>query len=303
MNNMPPVVKNLLIINLLCFVACLINPSITETLGLHFMGSSHFHFFQFFTYMFMHAGFEHIFFNMFAVWMFGRIMEHQMGSKRFLIYYMACGLGAGVIQEIVQFIHYFNAGGTMDALSVYDSLGLFRGWYTVGASGAVYGILLAFGMTFPDERMFVFPIPVPIKAKYFVMGYALLEVLSAMGRPGDGVAHFAHLGGMLFGFALLKYWQTNTSAQSVYGSYDRNGSSRKSGGIGKWFSNWKKKSKKQPDIKVTTGGKYDQDMEYRRRKKEEEQELNEILDKVRKSGYTNLTEEEKKRLFDISKRK
>ena len=129
----------------------------------------------------MHAGFAHIFFNMFAVWMFGRILEQVWGPKRFLFYYLVCGIGAGIIQEVVQYIHYETV------LSAYDSVNTgmaiipmeeyLNMMTTVGASGAVYAILLAFGMLFPNQQMFIFPLPVPIKAKYFVIGYALIELL------------------------------------------------------------------------------------------------------------------------------
>lgn len=289
MNNMPPIVKNLLIINLLCFaaswVAGLYNIDLNYLLGLHYIFDGQFHIYQLLTYMFLHHGFEHIFFNMFAVWMFGRIMESQMGSQRFLIYYLTCGIGAGIIQELAQFIE-ISMGSPIAA-------------YTVGASGAVYGILLAFGMTFPDERMFVFPLPVPIRAKYFVMGYAALELMSALGHSADGVAHCAHLGGMLVGYLLLRYWRSGGGNRGYYDSYNRGGGGGWNG-FTQWFQGLKRK---MPDIHVTKGGKYDQDMQYRQRKKEEEEELNQILDKVRKSGYTNLTDNEKRRLFEISKGK
>ena len=197
MNTMPPVTKNLLIINILMFagkyVASNYGVDLDTILGLHFFLSSGFHIYQFITYMFMHAGLEHLFFNMFAVWMFGRIIETTMGQRRFLIYYLTCGIGAGLCQELVQLGAYYYG---------IHSLAL-----TVGASGAVYGILLAFGMTFPNEPILIFPLPIPIKAKYFVTGYAVIELMSALGRANDGVAHFAHLGGALFGFLLILYWR------------------------------------------------------------------------------------------------
>lgn len=317
MNNMPPVTKNLLIINVLFFAARLAaslpayGMDLDDVLGLHFFLASHFYFYQIFTYMFMHASFAHLFFNMFAVWMFGRIMEQTMGSKRFLFYYITCGLGAGVMQELVQLANYWieglnayeqvSLGGTIVPMGEY-----LNRWTTVGASGAVYGILLSFGMTFPNERMFIFPLPVPIKAKYFVVGYAVIELLSAFGRPGDGVAHFAHLGGMLVGLLLLLYWRNGggrNSRNRHNNYYDRDYYDRGQGG-GFSFRQWlaKKFSKKNPDIKVTWGGKYEKDFTYRQRKQQEEEELDRILDKVKKSGYTNLTEEEKRRLFDMSQK-
>lgn len=214
MNQIPPITKNLLIINVIFFLATLVAPKygfdLTDMLGLHYFMASDFRVYQFVTYMFMHGGFAHLFFNMFALWMFGGTLEQVFGPKRFLIYYMVCGLGAGVIQEVVQYIEYaavlsaydsVNTGVAIIPMSEYLNL-----MTTVGASGAVYGILLAFGMLFPNQGMFVFPLPFPIKAKWFVMGYVVIELLLGL-QDSDGVAHFAHLGGMLFGFLLIVYWR------------------------------------------------------------------------------------------------
>ena len=220
MNMMPPVTKNLLIINVLCFLGMYVgrlhNVDLNNLLGLHFFMADNFMPYQLLTYMFMHGNLEHIFFNMFAVWMFGRIIEQVMGSKRFLFYYLACGIGAGLIQELVQWVHYINLDHADVARFgnelIYGDYVIQHGmavsinmWNTVGASGAVYGILLAFGMIFPNEKMFIFPIPVPIKAKLFVVGYAVIELL--MARSNDGVAHYAHLGGMLVGLIILLMWR------------------------------------------------------------------------------------------------
>ena len=194
---------------------------VENLLGLHFFLASDFNLSQLISYMFMHANFQHIFFNMFAVWMFGRVLEQVWGPKRFLTYYLICGIGAGLIQELVQYLEYAFT------LSNYDSvnLGIAGGiipmeeylnmMTTVGASGAVYGILLAFGMLFPNSQMFIFPLPFPIKAKYFVIGYAVLELFLGLGG-GDGVAHFAHLGGMLFGLILIIYWRKKNGNQQFY---------------------------------------------------------------------------------------
>lgn len=225
MNNLPTVTKNLLIINVLCFFGMLVAKrygiDVENLLGLHFFLASDFNLSQLISYMFMHANFQHIFFNMFAVWMFGRVLEQVWGPKRFLTYYLICGIGAGLIQELVQYLEYAFT------LSNYDSvnLGIARGiipmeeylnmMTTVGASGAVYGILLAFGMLFPNSQMFIFPLPFPIKAKYFVIGYAVLELFLGLGG-GDGVAHFAHLGGMLFGLILIIYWRKKNGNQQFY---------------------------------------------------------------------------------------
>jgi membrane associated rhomboid family serine protease len=225
MDKMPVVTKNLLAINVLMFLGALVaskqGVDLNGILGLHFFMSSDFAPYQFVTYMFMHSGIEHIFFNMFALYMFGRAMEHVLGAKRFLIYYLVAGIGAGVLQEIVQYVYYATTlsmyqsvdlgGGVIIPMSEY--LGVFN---TVGASGAIYAILLGFGMTFPNERMFIFPLPFPIKAKFFVIGYAVLEFALGVSGSNDGVAHFAHLGGMLFGLFLILYWRKKKKLGGPY---------------------------------------------------------------------------------------
>lgn len=224
MNNIPTVTKNLLIINVLCFFGAIVGQrygvDVEGLMSLHFFLASDFNLGQLFTYMFMHANFQHIFFNMFALWMFGRVLEQVWGPKRFLLFYMLCGIGAGLIQELVQYIEYatvlsnyttVQTGYGLIPMSEY--LNMMR---TVGASGAIYGILLAFGMLFPNSQMFVFPLPFPIKAKYFVIGYAVLELVLGI-SGGDGVAHFAHLGGMLFGLILIIYWRKKDgNRQNIY---------------------------------------------------------------------------------------
>ena len=292
MNSIPPITKNLLIINVLAFaatyVASLYGIDLKDLLGLHFFLANDFQIYQLVTYMFMHAGWEHIFFNMFAVWMFGRIMEQTFGTRRYLLYYFVCGIGAGLLQEVVQYFSYLSQG--LDGYSQISLAGItmemgdyLNRWTTVGASGAVYGILLSFGMTYPDERMFIFPLPVPIKAKYFVMGYALLELLSALGRSNDGVAHFAHLGGMLFGLLLILYWRNGNRFPGM-----------------QW---WKTlKQKRAPRMHIRMGGKHADEMNYNRSEQERHAEIDRILDKVKKHGYGSLTEEEKRKLFDASGR-
>ena len=165
MNNLPTITKNLLIINVLCFfggvVARRYGIDLNDVLGLHFFMASDFKPFQLVTYMFMHADFQHIFFNMFAVWMFGRTLEMVLGAKRFLTYYMVCGIGAGLVQELVQYIqyamelsHYDGVNTGLAVIPMEEYLNLMT---TVGASGAVYGILLAFGMLFPNSLSSVMP--------------------------------------------------------------------------------------------------------------------------------------------------
>ncbi|MBR1517317.1 MAG: rhomboid family intramembrane serine protease [Bacteroidales bacterium] len=192
---LPPAVKHLLIINVIFFLATLVlermgganGLMITNLLALWPAGTPMFRIWQPITYMFMHAGIDHIFFNMFALWMFGYILENYWGSKRFLVYYFACGIGAALANMLVMYLTH----------SIHP---------TVGASGAVYGILLAFGMMFPEERIYLYFL-VPIKAKWFVIGYAVVELFEGIMMSHDGVAHFAHLGGMIFGFLLIRYWQ------------------------------------------------------------------------------------------------
>lgn len=193
MKNFPPVVKNLLIINGLVFLAEFVLPqtlgfSLEKWVALYFVGSSYFRVWQPVTYMFAHAGFDHLFFNMFALWMFGRILENTWGSRRFLTYYMVCGLGAAFTQEVLQL------------------LGVIPPAPVVGASGAVYGLLLAFAMMFPNMPMYIIPFPFPIKAKWMVIGYTIIELIEGVANFGN-VAHFAHLGGMIFGCLLILYWR------------------------------------------------------------------------------------------------
>ncbi|WP_321425421.1 rhomboid family intramembrane serine protease [uncultured Bacteroides sp.] len=214
---MPPVTKNLIIINVLFFlggiVATRYGIELSTYLGLHFFMADNFNPAQLISYMFMHGSLTHLFFNMFAVWMFGRILEQIWGPKRFLFYYIACGIGAGLVQELVQYIQYAVELSAYDKVDMGEGLILPMKQYlnmmnTVGASGAVYAILLAFGMLFPNEKMFIIPFPFPIKAKYFVAGYAVIELMEGIANnPTDNVAHFAHLGGMIFGFLLIIYWR------------------------------------------------------------------------------------------------
>lgn len=226
MNQLPVVTKNLIAINVLMFLALLAAEKygidLNGYLGLHLFLASDFHPYQLVTYMFMHGGFTHLFFNMFALYMFGGLLERVWGPKRFLIYYFVTGIGAAVIQELVQYGYYAVylspyeyvrfATDALVPMSQYLNM-----WNTVGASGAVYGILLAFAMMFPNERMFVIPFPFPIKAKYFVIIFCILELLLGLSNnAGDNVAHFAHLGGMLFGFLLILYWRKNGKISGPY---------------------------------------------------------------------------------------
>lgn len=183
----PPAVKHLLIVNLLVFVG-LNTPMVGEALfnygALWPIGSGRFDVWQLVSYMFLHANFAHIFFNLFALWMFGQAIERFWGTRRFTYYYFLTGIGAALLHMVI------GGGGAP----------------TVGASGAVYGILLAFGMMFPERHIMLLIPPIPIKAKYFVAIFGGIELVNGVLGTQSGVAHFAHLGGMIVGFVLIKYW-------------------------------------------------------------------------------------------------
>ena len=219
-DQIPPVTKNLLIINVIVWLAMgLVRPvsGFLEQYGaLYYFTSDQFVPSQLITYMFIHANFMHLFFNMFALWMFGMTMERVLGSPKFLFYYISCGLGAALVQEGVfagMIAHYAsmfaNPGAVRDLLA--HSQVMYNQLYhtpTIGASGAVFGILLAFGYMFPQARLSLLFPPVTLKARTFVLIYAAIElVLGVYNNQADTVAHFAHLGGMLFGLVILLYWR------------------------------------------------------------------------------------------------
>lgn len=308
MNNIPTITKNLLIVNVVVFLATYLfrtmGVDLNNVLGLHFFLAPDFHIYQLFTYMFAHGGFSHIFFNMFALWMFGCIVERTWGPKKFLTYYIVCGVGAGLFQELAQFAQFYLIASeqlshfTLAQTMKVANAAFLNLWITVGASGAVYGILLAFGMLYPEERIFIFPLPVPIKAKWFVMGYAAIELFMAYSSTGDGVAHLAHLGGMVFGFFLIRYWRRHPDIRysrrsgqqffdSMRASWERRTGRKDRGGV---FTN-------------SANTRHESDWDYNARRKAEQERMDEILDKIRRNGYESLTREEKQQLFDASNRK
>ena len=317
MRNIPVVTKNLLIINILVFIATYVvrgmNIDLNDILGLHFFLASDFRIWQFFTYMFMHGGFTHILMNMFMLWMFGMVVENVWGPRKFLFYYIVCGVGAGLCQELAQYGTYLVEG-----LAIFDSVRVgttvlpmdvyLNMMNTVGASGAIYGVLLAFGMLFPEERMFIIPIPVPIKAKWIIMGSIVVELFSAIGTSNDGVAHLAHLGGMLFGFILIRYWKKHP-----YSGYGDFGMNRGHQFFDRMKNSWEQRGGR--DTRNATNGNSGSwtntsqssdannrsDWDYNAHKKQQQEEVDRILDKIRKSGYDSLTKDEKQKLFDSSK--
>jgi membrane associated rhomboid family serine protease len=233
----PPIVKNLIFINVIMLLAywavdSVFQIDLNRILGLYFPKSEQFKPIQIVTHMFMHGSFWHLFLNMYALFIFGAVLENVWGPKRFLIYYFVCGLGAVVIHESVigiQFYNltrsispenlqvvlnegtaYFNKGMAFEDPAM-RSLEILLNTPTVGASGAIFGVLLAFGVLFPNTQlMLLFP-PIPIKAKYFVMIFGGIELFLAISQPGSSIAHAAHLGGMLFGYVLIRYWRKTTN--------------------------------------------------------------------------------------------
>ena len=227
-NELPVVVKNLLIINGLLFLATIslsnLGIDLVKIFGLHQFQSNDFRPHQIITHLFMHGSFTHLFFNMFALWMFGKILENIWGQKKFLIYYMITGIGAAAIHLIFcqyQIINISNQipdlvniaieGKYNPSIPLSKKLTQLIITPTVGASGAVFGLLLAFGILFPNALLYLY-FAIPIKAKYFVIGYGLIELYAGISNnPADNVAHFAHLGGMIFGYFLIKYWKQDTN--------------------------------------------------------------------------------------------
>ncbi|HLN55861.1 MAG TPA: rhomboid family intramembrane serine protease [Bacteroidales bacterium] len=237
---LPPVVKNIIMLNVIMLLAYYAGASVfgvdlNSILGLYFPKSDQFMPVQLITHIFMHGGFWHLFFNMYALFIFGQVLETTWGPKRFLVYYLVCGFGAALTHETVIAFQYNALISNMDQSSVNFALEKASEYFTqgipadeildpqiakliillntptVGASGAVFGILLAFGVLFPNTQlMLLFP-PLPIRAKYFVMGYGALELWMAITQPGSNIAHAAHLGGMLFGYILIRYWRKNTN--------------------------------------------------------------------------------------------
>ena len=234
----PPVTKNLIIINALIWLAMMVLPNrlgidFVRYGGLHYITAPDFNVVQVISYMFMHStqGIAHLFFNMFTLFMFGITLERVLGGKRFLFYYISCGIGAAIIQELtwammmnsyitenVEMVvaNFAHANGmSMEQAKSYISpvelmhlkQNIENALVTVGASGAIYGVLLAFGMLFPNRPLYLMFIPVPIKAKWMVLGYGLIELSLGLSSASGGIAHFAHLGGMIFGFFIILHWK------------------------------------------------------------------------------------------------
>lgn len=331
LKNIPPITRNLLFINIIIFmvqqvIAQRTGDVLTEIFGLHFYLAGDFKVWQLLTYMFLHASWSHVLFNMFALWMFGRIIEQTMGQRRFLVYYIICGVGAGLCQELWQAGEFYYQGlyqydGVNMGTAVMPMSDYLNTWNTIGASGACYGVLLAYGMTFPNERIMLLIPPIPMKAKYFVIGYAAFEAFAAFTSNGN-VAHFAHLGGMLFGWLYFMHcrrkerrvhqgftgWQNYsgrqeslTLMQRISTAFQRLGAALEEGVRSLFGSRDKHDGYNRNPHRDRTYS--NPDHEYNAQKRANQARIDAILDKVRRSGYASLTEEEKRDLFNNSNRR
>ena len=345
---LPPGVKNLLIINTLVFFATVVFQQtglvdLDKWLGLHYIAAPDFHIWQFITYMFMHGNFMHLFFNMFALWMFGAAVENYWGTKRFLVYFFITGIGAAMCHYLIVFfqvhptvalINQFIDNPSLESYrylvehntnvqfndmfrnnlvlleqnpGVLDELAYVtanaRDTYLnsiniVGASGAVYGLLLAFGMLFPNSYIYIYFL-LPIKAKWFVILYGGIELLSGIWGTSDGVAHFAHLGGMIFGVLLILYWRhAERQRNNYYHDYSDNKDKR----LFSRFKEWRAQRNRDKFYVSTESGRPISDEDYNARRTAEKKRLDEILDKISANGYDALTKEEKDFLFHYSKK-
>ena len=220
MSNVPTAVRNIIIINVLVMIMTSLNENFMyEKFALFYPTSPFFHWWQPVTHMFMHGGFWHLFFNMYTLYIFGTVLERIWGAKKFLLFYFVTGLGAAAVHTGVEWIQASSwmseaAAGSMSAVQQIHALKMTP---TVGASGAIYGILMGYAMLYPDSIMtLVFP-PISMKAKWFVLIFAGIELLTGVTGTGGGIAHFAHLGGLIFGFLLIMYWKKK---RTLYSRYD-----------------------------------------------------------------------------------
>ena len=212
LGNMPPVVKNLLLLNVVMYLITMLTGNFMyENFALFYFKSPFFKPFQLVTHMFMHGGFTHILFNMYTLFIFGSVLERVWGGQKFLLYYFITGIGAALLHLGVMYLQLQGYIAEVNAGNIYAQANIqaLLTTPTVGASGAIYGLLLAYGMLFPNNIMQLIIPPVALKAKWFVLIFGALELLLGLSGRGGNVAHFAHLGGMIFGFFLILYWKKN----------------------------------------------------------------------------------------------
>ncbi len=226
----PPVTRNIIFLNLIIWLTQVVFESrlginLADYAGLHYIEADKFNIIQLISYMFLHSSssFEHVFFNMFSLWFLGSVIEQFWGNKRYLTFYIICGISAALVQEAVWAweLHHIatlpaNELINLNGSELITASNLLNLPITVGASGAVFGILLAYGMLFPNSELFLLFIPIPIKAKYFVVGYAVIELFYGVSSTGSNIAHFAHLGGMLGGLILILLWRKKGEIRGPY---------------------------------------------------------------------------------------
>ena len=306
MQNIPPITRYLIIANVAVFFICLLFEPVQKFLidegalypvfynangTLHF--NLHFKLWQLVSYMFLHANLPHIFFNMYSLWMFGGVIERTLGRNRFLVFYFISGIGAGLCQILMQL---FTADSDLAA--------------TIGASGACYGILLAFGLFYPNQRVILLFPPIPIKAKWLVIGYAILEAYLAF-NTNSNIAHFAHLGGMFFGLLCLYNWRLWPLSKYGFDRWDRMYVEEKK--LNLFQRLWRDFKglfhfRRRPKMKVYKPSQYDRSASQSAqdaaansptppRSPEEQARIDAVLEKVRRSGYASLTADEKRILF------
>jgi len=322
-NAMPPVIKTLLIVNIGIYLlehfilnfftlfgtpfshiflyVFALNPIFSD--GLNYISSNNFWIWQLITYQFLHGGLWHLFFNMFALWMFGVELEHRWGSARFFLYYLLSGIGAGISQIFI--------GPLIGQVGP-----------TVGASGAIYGVLLAFGLTFPNRPIFMFPFFIPIPAKLFVIIFAAIELFSGF-SSNDGVAHFAHLGGALTGLLLMLFGD-KLGIFALFEGWTNKLTRRKSSSVRDFYSQTYERHEQPRNMFEIRWSRPKQEDTFERKLYEVEQErtnpynprntliiegeeitqkkIDAILDKISMSGYQSLTEREKKILTELSRK-
>jgi membrane associated rhomboid family serine protease len=352
-NILPKGIKNLLIINVLLFFATYVFAKanicdLNQWLGLHYFKAPDFHVWQFITYMFMHANFGHLFFNMFALWMFGAVVENEWGTRKFLVYYLITGIGAALTHylitaiEVAPAMSLFNQFLDAPSLETYRYLvennqitqlqnalqnnynilmqhpeslndlvaatislqdSYLNSFMLIGASGAVYGVLLAFGWMYPNSLIYIYFL-FPIKAKWLVLFYGLIELVYGVTGTSDGVAHFAHLGGMIFGILLLWLWhrdELQKHNQAYFQDFRDRRDNRVSGQRWRPFSKREENGSKKYYVSHESGRPLS-DEDFNARKQEEKRRIDAILDKISKSGYDSLTAEEKDILFRQSQK-
>lgn len=210
LSNMPTAIRHIIIINVLVMIMTSLNENFMyEHFALFYPTSHFFHWWQPLTHMFMHGGFWHLFFNMYTLYIFGSVLERIWGTKKFLIFYFVTGLGAAAIHTGVEWVQMQNwlSQAAQGSMAAQSSIHIMKMTPTVGASGAIYGVLMGYAMLYPDSVLtLIFP-PVSLKAKWFVLIFAAIELLTGVTGTGGGIAHFAHLGGLVFGYLLIWYWK------------------------------------------------------------------------------------------------